>query len=173
MCCLDTYELWGSWIQSAFFRPLWKLNVPWSFWSTWREWFLLGCSWDQHLNLLRLWPHFKILANDNPNLEYHFWKSILLMVSRNFTLDSSWTISAIGLTVSSTSSSEGFWNEVPSSLPWWEVFSNYFNLWSRKLWSTLRMVNSCLRVLTSNLVSLISFWKLLTIISFFDLVNLM
>ena len=41
-------------------------------------------------------------------LECHFWKLILLMVSRNFSLDSSCTISAVGLTISSTSSSEGF-----------------------------------------------------------------
>ena len=41
-------------------------------------------------------------------LECHFWKLILLMVSRNFSLDSSCTIPAVGLTVSSASSSEGF-----------------------------------------------------------------
>ena len=70
-------------------------------------------------------------------LECHFWKLILLMVSRNFSLDSSCTISVVGLTVLSTSSLEGFWNEVPFSLPWWEVFSRCFNLW---LWSILRVV---------------------------------
>ena len=106
-------------------------------------------------------------------LECHFWKLILQMVSRNFSLDSSCTIFAVGLTISSTSSSEGFWNVVPSSLPWWELFSKCFNLWSKRLWSTLRMVTSCSRDLTLDLVSLISFWRSLTVTSFFDLVNLL
>ena len=41
-------------------------------------------------------------------LESHFWKLILLIVLRNFSLDSSYTISAVGLIISSSSSSEGF-----------------------------------------------------------------
>ena len=41
-------------------------------------------------------------------LECHFWKLILLIVLRNFSLDSSYTISVVGLIVSSSSSSEGF-----------------------------------------------------------------
>ena len=117
-------------------------------------------SWMQ----LRSTPEFiraitsnlKFLLMTILTLECHLWKLILLMVSKNFSVGSSRTISlAVGLTVSS-SSSKSFWNEGPSSLSWWTVFSRRFILWSRKLWSTLRMVSSCLRILTSNLVSLIS-----------------
>ena len=50
-------------------------------------------------------------------LECHFWKLILLMVCKNVSLDGSCAILAVGLTVSSALSSEGFCNGVPSSLP--------------------------------------------------------
>ena len=153
---------WHTWAlrilnSICIFPPLAEVNLSLIFLK-----YLEGMipSWMQ----LRLAPEsIKAMTSNSKSLlmtiltlECYFWKLILLMVSRNFTLDSSWTISAIGLTVSS-SPSEGLWNKVPSSLPRWELFSNCFNLWSRKLWSTLRMANSCLRVLTSDLVSLISF----------------
>ena len=93
-------------------------------------------------------------------LECHFWKLFLLMVSRNFL----WTMSVIGLSVPSSLSEESC-NGVIFSLPWWRVFSKYFNLW---LWSNLRVARFSLRVWTSDLVSLISFWRSLTVTSFFS-----
>ena len=50
-------------------------------------------------------------------LECYFWKLILLMVYKNASLVGSCSISVVGLTVSSISSSEGFCNKVSSSLP--------------------------------------------------------
>ena len=94
-------------------------------------------------------------------LECNFWKLILLMVSKNFL---SWTMSLIGLSVSP---SKGFYDEVPCSLSWWRVFSKCSNLW---LWLALRLARLSLRDWTSDLVSLISCWRSLTVNFFLGLV---
>ena len=101
---------WHTWALGilnsiCIFPPLAEVNLSLVFLK-----YLEGMipSWMQ----LRSAPEFiKAMTSNSKSLLMtiltlgcHFWKLILLMVSRNFSLDCSWTISIVGLTDSLTSS---------------------------------------------------------------------